>query len=137
MRIYRFTLLLVALCSVLSAYAERFLTIIVPVKQELTQEAFPADSYLPAFEICSNTDSTIVAKSKTVFNETDVIGPLEVQDENEKFLIHIFVNKMDSEGNLTPSADFQDVWTELDLSKIKGKRYRSDDVLIPIRKIRK
>lgn len=136
-KFFRYVFLFGVLSIVFSTHAERFVTITVPVKQELTQEAFPSDTYVPSFEICNYTDSTVVAKSKTVFNETDVIAPLEVEDENGKFLIHIFVNKLDSEGSLIPSTDFQDVWTELDLSNVKGKRYRTDDILIPIRKIRK
>lgn len=137
MNIIRYALLLGTLTVAFVSSAERYLTVTVPVKQELTQEAFPSDTYVPTYHICTSSDSTVVAKSKTVFNESDIIGLLETKDENGKFLVHVFVNKMDAEGNLTPSADFQDVWFELDLSKITGKRYRANDVFIPIRKVRK
>lgn len=137
MNIIRFVVLFGVLNMALAAHAERYLTVTVPVKQELTQEAFPSDTYVPAYHICTSSDSTVVAKSKTVFNESDVIGLLETKDDNGKFLVHVFVNKLDSEGNMTPSVDFQDVWFELDLSKISGKRYRANDVFIPVRKVRK
>lgn len=133
-----YSVMVLIACSAFASFihAERWLSVTVPVKQALTEAAFPSDHYLPQFDICSAVDSTVVAKSKTIFNETDVIGGLSTEDENGKFLIHVYVEKFDAVGNPVPSADFEDAWLELDLSKIQGKRYRTDEVLIPVRRVK-
>lgn len=129
-----FFVLLAILAGIFSANAERWLSVIVPVKQALTEAAFPSDAYVPSFEICTVPDSTVVAKSTTILDNTIVIAGFSAEDEKGKFLIHVFVEKKNSDGNTFKSNDFEDAWLPLDLSKIEGKRYQTDDVLIPIRK---
>ncbi|MDE7111641.1 MAG: outer membrane beta-barrel family protein [Muribaculaceae bacterium] len=116
--------------------AKRTLTVYVPLIDALTGNAFNQEMYRPTFDICTATDSAIVAKSQvSVGNEC--MGSISSDDDSARFLIHAYVDGIADDGGTFPDDTYEDAWLPLDLSSVKGSIKRFQPVTLGRRKAKR
>lgn len=116
-------------------YAERDVTVYVPVVDALTGNAFRPDMYNPVFHICS-ADSVVVAKSKGLVG-SECSGFFHSDNDSGKFLVHVFVDGVADDGTFFPDNTYDDAWLNLDLAGLEGSIKRFEPVTLGLRKVNK